>query len=224
MRLILISDTHNQHKALTIPGCDILIHAGDFTSRGEENRTIEFLEWFEAQKQCKNRVYVAGNHDFMCERDPAKFLNLHEKYAPTCVYLEDQSIVVEGYKIHGSPISPWFMDWAFNRHRGADIQKHWDLIPGDTEILVTHGPVLGYGDKLSQYGSEPGKNIGCADLLKTIDSRLKILRLVVTAHIHEGSGVYAHGDIIVVNASVLDERYRMKNPPRMIDLPDKKIV
>jgi Icc-related predicted phosphoesterase len=221
MKLVLISDTHNQHKPLAISECDILIHAGDFTSRGEENRTMEFLEWFEAQTQAKHRIFISGNHDFLAERDPQKFKELINLYAPSCVYLEDQSVTIDGYKIHGSPISPFFHSWAFNRYRGSEIQKHWDMIPSDTEILITHSPILGYGDVLSQYGSEPGKNIGCADLLNTVDVRLKNLKLIVTAHIHEGSGVYAHGNIIVVNAAVLDERYRMKNPPRIINLPDK---
>ena len=222
MKLVLISDTHCQHKALTIPECDILIHAGDWTGRGEEYQAIEFLEWFESQTQAKHRIFIAGNHDFIAEREPIKFRQLVAAYAPTCIYLEDESVTIEGYKIHGSPISPEFCNWAFNRFRGADIQKHWNLIPSDTEILVVHGPPLGYGDKLSQYGSEPGKNIGCADLLNTIDSRLKDLKLICTAHIHEGSGMYTHGNIVIVNASVLDERYRLKNPPRVITLQSKQ--
>jgi len=224
MQLVLISDTHCQHKALTIPECDILIHAGDWTHRGEEKLTIEFLQWFEAQTQAKHRVFIAGNHDFYPERHPESFRTLVRTLAPNCVYLEDESVIIEGYKIHGSPVSPEFCDWAFNRYRGTDIQKHWDMIPADTEILVVHGPVLGYGDKLSEHGSEPGVHIGCANLLNTIDSRLKNLGLVVTAHIHEGSGMYKHGDIIVVNAAVLDERYRMRNPPRIVTLPDKIVV
>lgn len=221
IKIVCISDTHCQHKALTIPPCDILIHAGDFTHRGEEHLTVEFLEWFENQAQCTNRVFVSGNHDFLDERDPVKFRELVKLYAPTSIYLNDESIIVDGYKIHGSPISPRFHDWAFNRHRGQEIQQHWDMIPDDVEILITHSPVLGYGDKLSPYGSEPGKNIGCENLLQTIDSRLNKLRLTITGHIHEGAGTYKHGEIIVVNASVLDERYRMRNKPIVVILPTK---
>jgi Icc-related predicted phosphoesterase len=138
--------------------------------------------------------------------------------------LEDTTAVIEGYKIHGSPISPFFCSWAFNRYRGLDIQAHWDMIPSDVEVLITHGPILGYGDTLSQYGSEPGKAIGCADLLNTIDIRLNNLKLHVSGHIHEGAGMYRHGDIIVVNASILDERYRFRHQPRVVDLPDKPTV
>jgi Icc-related predicted phosphoesterase len=221
MKLVLISDTHCQHKALKIPQCDILIHAGDFTHRGEEHLTIDFMKWFESQTQCTNKLFVSGNHDFLSERDPVKFRQLVATHAPSCTYLEDESVVVEGYKVHGSPVSPWFHDWAFNRNRGLDIQKHWDMIPSDTEILITHGPILGYGDTLSAYGSEPGKQVGCANLLSTIDARLKDLKLHISGHIHEGAGIYAHGFITVVNASMLDERYRFRHQPRVIVLPSR---
>jgi len=217
MRLVLISDTHCQHNVLTMPDGDVLIHAGDWTHRGEQDLTIKFLQWFESQPY-KHRVFIAGNHDYFPERNPTEFRKLVALHAPTSIYLEDETTTIEGYKVYGSPINPWFKDWAFNRQRGSEIQMHWDKIPDDTQILITHGPILGYGDKLSPYGSEPGANIGCANLLSTIDSRIKDLRLHVSGHIHEGAGIYKHGDIIVVNASVLDERYRMRNKPVVVDL------
>ena len=33
MRLVLISDTHNQQRSLVVPAGDALVHAGDFTMR-----------------------------------------------------------------------------------------------------------------------------------------------------------------------------------------------
>lgn len=222
MKLVLISDTHCQHKALKMPEGDVLIHAGDWTHRGEENNTVEFLKWIEKQPY-RNRLFIAGNHDFLNERDPKRFGELLAQYAPTSIYLEDQTIEIEGYVFHGSPVSPEFCNWAFNRFRGADIQKHWDLIPTETEVLITHGPILGYGDKLSSMGSEPGKHVGCANLLNTIDTRLHNLKLHISGHIHEGAGTYKHGEIIIVNASALDERYRLRNQPVVITLADKII-
>jgi Icc-related predicted phosphoesterase len=221
MKLVLISDTHCQHGALDMPEADVLVHAGDWTGGGSEQHTVEFLIWLESQKQAKNRVFISGNHDFYPERHPAEFRKLVAEYAPTCIYLEDESVVISGYKFHGSPVSPWFQDWAFNRFRGNEIQGHWDMIPDDVEVLITHGPVSGYGDKLSKYGSEPGEHVGCANLLLTIEKRLKKLQLHISGHIHEGAGIYQHGNLTLINASVLDERYRMKNKPLVIMLPDK---
>ncbi len=33
--LVLISDTHRQHREITVPEGDILIHAGDITGHGD---------------------------------------------------------------------------------------------------------------------------------------------------------------------------------------------
>jgi|GEM_PF-5378852 len=31
----------------------------------------------------------------------------------------------------------------FHCHRGVEIKQHWNLIPDDIDILITHGPLLG---------------------------------------------------------------------------------
>ena len=56
-------------------------------------------------------------------------------------------VEIDGIKIWGSPITPYFYGWAYNRNRGEEIKKHWDLIPDDIDILVTHGPAFGIMDK-----------------------------------------------------------------------------
>lgn len=223
MKLVLISDTHCQHSGLVMPEGDVLIHAGDWTGRGSEQHTVEFLRWIEAQKY-PHKLFVAGNHDFFPEKEPVKFRELLALHAPTTIYLEDNSVTLNGYKFHGSPVSPWFCDWAFNRHRGAEIQAHWDMIPTDTEVLITHGPIWGLGDKLSAYGSEPGERVGCKDLRKTINDRLHSLKLHVSGHIHEGAGTYQFGNLVAVNASVLNEHYKMRNQPVVVILPDKLTI
>ena len=50
------------------------------------------------------------------------------------IFLNDSGCVLENIKIWGSPVQPWFYDWAFNRTRGAEIKKHWDLIPKDLKF------------------------------------------------------------------------------------------
>jgi len=39
MKIILISDTHNRHHDVDVPNGDILIHAGDVSSRGLKWKT-----------------------------------------------------------------------------------------------------------------------------------------------------------------------------------------
>ena len=65
LRLTAISDTHNKHKSLThdLPGGDILIHSGDFTSIGRKQEVEDFVKWFNKIDNYNYKVFIAGNHD-----------------------------------------------------------------------------------------------------------------------------------------------------------------
>lgn len=43
MKLVCISDTHGLHERVAVPNGDVLIHAGDFTERGEPYEVAAFL-------------------------------------------------------------------------------------------------------------------------------------------------------------------------------------
>ncbi|MCU0434118.1 MAG: metallophosphatase domain-containing protein [Bacteroidia bacterium] len=208
MKFLAISDTHGQHDKLQLPPADAIIHAGDISSRGRESEVADFLRWF-SKLDYKYRIFIAGNHDFFFEKNPAEKV---KQFIPdNVIYLNDSGITIEGIHIWGSPISPWFYDWAFNRHRGSDIDKHWQLIPADTDILVTHGPVYGLLDKVTR-----GEEVGCKDLLRKVQEIKPAVHLC--GHIHEAYGQINAGDTLFINASVLDEDYRMKNAPVIFEL------
>ena len=64
-----------------------------------------------------------------------------------CIYLEDSSVTVEGYKVHGSPWQPTYGagGGAFQIPRdGEEARAVAGGIPADTDVLVTHGPPHGY--------------------------------------------------------------------------------
>lgn len=69
-------------------------------------------------------------------------------------------------KIFGSPVQPEFCDWAFNRSRGRIGEQCWSKIPPLVDILVTHGPPLGRGDRIGK-GFARGR-AGCAELLHAV--------------------------------------------------------
>eukprot|EP00913_Durusdinium_trenchii_P029972 g28086.t1 len=73
LRLVIISDTHNCHRDLTVPDGDILIHAGDFTQFGKEEHAEDFNRWLGEQPH-KTKLVVLGNHEalrrsYVCETD-----------------------------------------------------------------------------------------------------------------------------------------------------------
>ena len=46
MKIVHISDTHNQHRRLNrLPDADIFVHSGDFTMNGSEQEAIDFMNW-----------------------------------------------------------------------------------------------------------------------------------------------------------------------------------
>lgn len=214
MKIVSISDTHTLHKGVIIPECDILIHSGDVSTRGYITEIKNFLEWFAVQP-ARYLVLIAGNHDFGFQTKPEDVKALLLEY-PNIIYLQDEEVIIEGYKIYGTPWQPWFHDWAFNLHRGAELKAKWDLIPMDTEILVTHGPPFGYGD----FVLRTGEKVGCDELLKKIRT-LKQLKINQFGHIHQGYGVYHDCGVYFINASILNEEYEVANDPIITELPDK---
>ncbi len=207
MRLVFISDTHNLHENLRLPDGDFLFHTGDFSGRGRVAECMEFLDWFGRQPH-RYKVLVAGNHDFMAEKYPEEFQRLIPE---NVIYLNDSGVILEGLKIWGSPVQPWFYDWAFNRKRGAEIRKHWDLIPPDTDILLVHGPPYNILDRVARDGSP----VGCRDLLHRLDDIS--VKITAFGHIHEAYGKFEKDGKLFLNASVLDENYDLKNRPWVVD-------
>ena len=46
MRIVALSDTHNQHRKVQVPPGDVVIHAGDFCINGTEDEALDFVQWF----------------------------------------------------------------------------------------------------------------------------------------------------------------------------------
>ncbi len=208
MKIITISDTHNKHHELALPSGDILIHAGDISMNGEEAEIINFLSWF-GKQDFSYKIFIAGNHDFFFERESED--TIQKVIPPGVSYLKDSGMTVEGLKIWGSPVTPWFFNWAFNRFRGEQINRHWDLIPLDTDIVVTHGPVFRRLDT-----NKEGQHTGCKDLfLKLQDINPKIH---ICGHIHESYGMITMNNTTFINASVVTSNYEIKNHPIVIEL------
>lgn len=208
LKFVAISDTHGRHRSLRLPKGDVIIHAGDITYKGEEEEVVDFLKWF-SKLPYKYKVFTAGNHDFFFEK--AKPLHVNSLIPEGVIYLNDSGIQIEGCNVWGSAITPWFFNWAFNRRRGNDINKHWKLIPADTHVLITHGPAYGILDAVGN-----GNHVGCVDLLKTV--QLIKPKVHIMGHIHEAYGRHQKGDTLFINACVLNEAYQLVNTPQTFQI------
>lgn len=208
MRIIAISDTHN--REVELPEGDLLLVAGDVSKRGTTDQIVQFNAYLETQahKFKHKPLVIAGNHDFLFQKDRLAA----ESLLTAGSYIEDSLVIVDGLKIYGSPWTPTFFDWAFMRDRGAPIRQYWDLIPEGVDLLVTHGPPYGILD-------DCGQHVGCSDLLDVVTKELaQPPKIHIFGHIHEGHGLYSTEKTLFYNVSICDYAYMPTNPPTVIDL------
>ena len=244
MRITHISDTHNKHNHLTndLPGGDILIHSGDFTSIGRESEVRNFINWLKLRTNYTHKIFIAGNHDITFQSEKLFRLKsewfdrkvysdegalgrpewleeiLKNELDDSIIYLENSSVEIDGIKIWGSPYSPTFgRDWAFNVNRGHDAAELWSQIPTDTDVLITHTPIYGYCDRT--YNTN--ENVGCADLYHKVHEVKPHLHF--SGHIHEahGWGTIPYrdewGDTYTFNGSSCSLEYFYQNKPITLD-------
>jgi Icc-related predicted phosphoesterase len=202
MDIVCIADTHGRHDRLRVPAGDVLVHAGDFTEVGEPGEVDLFIDWL-AGLPHERKIFIGGNHEFYLEEHAAYFIE-QVGSVPGLVYLQDSGTEIDGIKFWGSPVSPRYGDWAFNRSRGPEIRAHWDRIPKDTNVLVTYCPQAEIGD-LNYANSHEG----CADLRAAV-AGLPNLRLHVFGHIHIAFGLYEQAGVAFVNAAMLTDKYALR--------------
>ena len=131
LKILQISDTHNNHRRLAnLPPADVIVHCGDFTEMGTEQETLDFLNWF-IDLPYKHKIFVTGNHDD-CPSIDGLPENVH--------FLQDKACVIEGIKFFGL---------AYTHSE--------TLIPDEVDVLVTHEPPVMILDESSgkNWGNLP---------------------------------------------------------------------
>jgi Icc-related predicted phosphoesterase len=210
VRVAAISDLHGFLPE--IPPCDLLLVAGDVCP--VENHALDFQRrWLQGafsawlrSLEASTIVGLGGNHDFVAEADADLMRGL------PWTYLCDESVEIGGLLVHGSPWTPTFMEWAFMKDE-PELEPVWELIPGDVDVLVTHGPPRGHGD-LAVHGLHVGSETLAARL-----PRLARLSLHVFGHIHEAGGSRdTFGTATLANVSYVDFDYRPAQPPALFEL------
>jgi len=221
-----ISDLHGLHRKMkhAVPECNILLVAGDYTNRGEKHQVQDFFKWLNEQHQCDQIVIIEGNHDLHTEdrfnyetgadkwfEDVCKEAKVNHKDGKI-IRLFNSSVNLFGLNIYGSPITPSFHReyWAHNADRGKEIKEYWDAIPDDTDIVMTHGPVI---YKLDHVPYNGGYYTGCADLDYRVQQIKPILH--VCGHIHCSAGVEETIDTTYINAAICDESYNPIQEPHL---------
>ena len=202
MKAVFISDTHTRHEQVVLPQAMFSSTAGTSVAKARSRRrktssTGSRCSRFSTRSSLPAITIVAPR-----SRQPAFVAS----FPRAVVYLENEGVEIEGLRIWGSPITPWFWDFAFNRGRGAEIDRYWQQIPTGLDILLTHGPPQGVLDLTTR-----GDDAGCADLRNRV--LLTKPRFHLFGHIHEAYGQTVLGETECYNGSVVDEYYNVVMPP-----------
>ena len=219
MKAIVISDTHSRERKInafrSLPDdVDMVIHCGDFSH--SQKTFDEFLRWY-SNLDIKYKILIAGNHDEIVKEMG------RDEMMQICgildiIYLQDSSITIEGLKFHGSPWSPMFGGWPFMMD-DFELDQHWQKIPDDTNILITHGPAYGRCDEVFQDGIHDN-HVGSRTLEMKI-RELKELKYHFVGHIHDSCGeihTSNDGKLITHNASIMNFWFRPDNQPHIFQL------
>lgn len=202
MRIVAVADTHLFHDSLAVPDGDVFIHAGDLCRGGELFELRAAASWIAALPH-RHKVIVAGNHDWAFAREPAAaramFAGAH--------YLEDAELMIDSVRFYGSPWQPEFCSWAFNVPRGPALAEVWAKIPRGVDVLITHGPPEGFGDRTTAT-----QRAGCSDLRRRVAEVEP--RLHIFGHIHQDGGVWRDGPTTFANVTTWDCQRR----PTVLDL------
>lgn len=186
MKILHLSDTHGLHHQIhDLPEADIIVHSGDISHMGTENEVLDFLNWFIGLPY-PHKIFVTGNHDLcLWEAESIEDLpaNVH--------FLQDCGCEIGGVKFFGL---------AYNHPE--------ELIPDDTDIVVTHEPPAMILDKSAgtHWGNAPLRN-----RLMEITPRYHLF-----GHAHESFGTLKENCTIFSNASLLNERNKLVRKPRLL--------
>lgn len=211
MRIVAVADTHTFHADLgVLPDGDVFVHAGDLLRGGTLDELEDVARWMRDLPH-PTKIVVAGNHDWCFVRDRERAL---EMLGAEVVYLEDAALTLHGLNFYGSPWQPEYNAWAFNLPRGQALRDKWQLIPKGTDVLITHGPPAGLGDRSSVAG-----RWGCEELRDAVAVLQPALHLF--GHIHPDGGFWQRGTAASANVTT----WECERGPTVIDIdPATRVV
>ena len=226
MKIVAVGDTHG--AMFPVPDGDVFVHVGDLCRRSDLSELEEQASWIRALPH-RHKLVIAGNHDWplgACTRARTVCKACAARGVATCepasqerardlfrgdglTYLEDSEITIDRVRFYGTPWQANYHEWTFNLPPGAPLDAIWGRIPDALDVLITHVPPLGHGDRL-----DGGERVGDASLLARVERAQP--RLHLFGHIHQDGGTWRLGETTTANVTTWGNR----RAPTVIDFDE----
>ncbi len=231
-RLVCISDTHQRHRTLkTLPDGDVLVHAGDillcnrlFSEKASLEALMDFNAWLGEQPHSV-KIVVAGNHDCTIERLGADRIRA---LLTNATYLEYDSVSIS-HPRHpdAAPLRVFGTPFSRGKSKNKAFQERQSKAQPFPEHRLPQHYLFGHASHHDKACDGPLVDVFVSHqhVLPefSVARGLTVASLHVGGHIHSYYGVRQveteHGTpYISVIACTLDGKYKVANPPVVVDI------
>ena len=207
MKILAVSDIHSQRFQTPegASGSDYLIVAGDLCAgQGYIPEVLEALNIIATQSHELDisRIIISpGNHDGAFEWPLARIeINNHIKileyqYKVSILIAIDETVILDGgvkafFSAYYRRIGEGNL-FAFNYTKEMTRTLFDEIIPLDTELLITHGPPYSILDwtESEMWDPQEKDSIGCQDFLKFLKRPGHQIKICIFGHVHHCGGM-----------------------------------
>lgn len=207
MKIVAISDVHQQWDGLELPTADALVIAGDLCERADSSFAAANAWLGTLLPRYSRVIYVPGNHDWSIIEQPRKYRTI----APLLLdaMLVDRTTEIGDLRLHAMP-------WDY-----ADRDFPEMLIPTGLDVLVTHEPPFGIRDWSARARDDRLGNRTLRSCVEAVTPRLHLF-----GHCHMAYGIEVRGATTFANVAVCGDPkkyYRLAHPATVVDIDSRAL-
>lgn len=206
--LLHASDPHGDFSALSGLQADILAVTGDLSATGSRDEILTALDAI-ARLSYPRTVLIGGNHDRWAFDHWDDFAR--ECAARSVDALFDSAAEACGLRFHGMPWITWDPAWKWSKNDSAwafsgdesPVERKLSLVAPGVDVLLTHAPPRGIGDRVSEGTYFAGVGLlepGLSCLRAFAESRNDV-RAFLFGHVHGNPGVQFYQGKVFSNAA-----------------------
>lgn len=227
LKVCALSDLHGYLIPVeAFEPCELVCICGDTVPLEIQSNSRKTKQWLSEQFKpwaealpCKKVIFIAGNHDIYYKME---FMNIKFPKDSKVTYLFHEKYAYKAsdgkeYLIFGTPFCKQFGNWAYMEDQ-EELEKLYQAIPYNCDILLTHDQPYGYGDIILQdiYWNT-GEHIGNPALRDAI--LLKQPKYLLCGHLHSTT----HSCVEIrktkrYNVSIKDEQYNPVYEPLYLEI------